>query len=140
MTLINFINYLYRLFDGEALTNEELNLMDNKALELLNQMKENTIDENSQNALDEYVDLFERKQNRELANKIIDDYYKVINEKALAKPNGAGRGHSGGPVSENGNKVLVYTNMSGMINTVAIIEVVLIIGVLAAFIVLALIH
>jgi len=132
MNLTGFINGIVRLYDGDNLTEEELNSIDEKAALLIEQMKEGSIEYEAQNALDEYIDFYERKNSRKRANALIADYYNTINKKASMQNEMS---------ALNNERKLVMKPLkdnSGVITIIAIIDLVALLGVFIAVIFLAL--
>ena len=131
MSLNEFINLIIRLYDGDTLDVDVLDLMNDKARELINNMKNNNIDLDSQNALDEYIEYYRNNNHNELITSLINEYDNTSLE--LEKANNIGVYHE--PLVLKPKKKI---NNDGLISAFAIIEIVSLFGILIVSILLAL--
>ncbi len=132
MSLDMFIEYISRLYDGDNLSLEELKNLDIKASSLIDLMEKDEIDYDTQNAIDLYISYFdgERYLDGEKTKNVLN-YYRIIEDKNNKKL-----------AAEKENKTRTLRikpiNSDGVISAVTIIEAVVVIGMLLAFLTLAL--
>ena len=130
MELNTFKLLLKKLSDGVMLTPDEINELDSIAVTLSDMMKEGTIDPDSQEALDYYVDYYKASMDkRAITDGIINKYDETVemqnvkentNENKLDKP-----------------KVLTLKPLednSGAIKAITIIYVAILLALLIAFV------
>lgn len=132
MNIIGFIDGISKLYDNVEMSEKELSEIDNYANMLLSQMKDGSIEYEAQNALDEYVDFYERKNSRIKSNEIINDYYNIINQ-------GKSLENSISPLSEERKLVMKpIKDKSGIITIIALIDIITLVGISIGIILLAL--
>lgn len=132
MNIIGFINGISKLYENEELSEKELSEIDNYAKGLLDQMNDDTIEYEAQNALDEYVDYYERKNSRKKANAIVSEYYNIINKRKALE-------NSISPLHEERKLVLKpIKDNSGIITIIALIDIIALVGFSIGIILLAL--
>ena len=128
MSLNEFIHTIEKIWDKEVISSENLNRFDEYAEYLLEQYINGTLDSDSENALGCYLDLYEGKDVRPKAKRIVDGLENAYNAKQKEKE---------GSIYDRG----VYSkkwNSNGIITTVALIEFVLVAGIAIALLALAL--
>lgn len=132
MNIIGFIDGISKLYENAPLTEKELSEIDDYARNLLSQMKDDSIEYESQNALDEYVDFYERKNTRKKANAIVSEYYDTINRKQSLQ-------NSISPLEEERKLVMKpIKDNSGIITIIALLDIISLVGITIGIILLAL--
>ena len=125
MNLNDFIKNIISLYENEYIDDNSLLLMQNKALELIYKLKDNSISENELNALDEYIEYL--KVNN-LNIEIISKYQNVA--KYLEEQNSLNNYRE--------PKKIKPINNDGLISAITIIYVTIILGLTSALILVAL--
>ncbi len=129
MSFEDFNNFVLRLYEEDKLSNEEIRDIDNKAAELIGQMREGDLDYDTQNAIDLYINYYDDSRYLDSEkSKNIMAYYEIIEERNNKK------------LQMNNQKSLKFKpiNSDGIISAIAVLEMVLIGGIIVAFLVLAL--
>ena len=82
MSFEDFNNFVLRLYEEDKLSNEEIRDIDNKAAELIGQMREGDLDYDTQNAIDLYINYYDDSRYLDSEkSKNIMAYYEIIEER-----------------------------------------------------------
>ena len=131
MDLKRFVELLTHLYNGNKLGAENQNKLDTFASKLLDQMEQEQLDFDSQNALDTYIEFFEGMKDISLKTiRNIRKYNQIIENRRQAKQ------------KENNARVIKpikKIDNAGVIKTITVIEIVCVLGIFIAIIILALI-
>ena len=131
MEMNEFKGLLVRLFDGQELSNDELASLDYQASILLDKMENGTIEYEDQMALDEYISYYDDSRYLDpTKTSNVMRYYRIIEDKRNVKEK----------ESQNNKPYVIrpVSNKKGVIAGLAIIEAVVILGILISFLAIVL--
>lgn len=133
MDIHEFYDLLIKVDDGYILNEEDANRLDNKANELVELLINGLADAFEQEQLKLYVLIFEKKyEKNNLQNKIILKYNSFINQRELVKS------EMGEVLNKPKTLKMKPINSDGIISAITIIELVVVGGLIIAFLTLAL--